>query len=102
NETTVFKTSAICSCRSHLGLRRTAVNKSNHRHCGLLRARRERPRRRAAEKCNEIAPHHCRCPEARTALYRLNLGDWKRPPWVRNRHVPCNRSCPAKNGQIHH
>jgi hypothetical protein len=31
----------------------------DHRHCRLLRARRERPRnRRAAEHCDEIAPLH--------------------------------------------
>jgi hypothetical protein len=33
------------------------VKKSDHRHCALLRARRERPSRsRAAEKRDEVAP----------------------------------------------
>src|SRR6516165_1702207 len=36
--------------------RRSAVEKAYHRHRRLLRARRERPRRRAAEKRDEIAP----------------------------------------------
>jgi len=31
------------------------VKKSDHRHCLLLRARRERPRRRGAEKRDEFA-----------------------------------------------
>ena len=34
------------------------VDESNHRHCWLLRACRERPRRRAAKKIDEFAPSH--------------------------------------------
>src|SRR5262249_61815860 len=34
---------------------RSAVKEPNHRHRGLLRARRERPRRRAGQQRNEIA-----------------------------------------------
>src|SRR5215475_7256064 len=34
------------------------VKKSDHRHRRLLRARRERPRNRAAEKGYELAPSH--------------------------------------------
>src|SRR5262249_48722280 len=30
----------------------------HHRHCRLLRARRERPRRRASEQRDEVAPFH--------------------------------------------
>jgi|SRR5215475_1182080 len=38
---------------------RAVVEKPNHRHRWLLRARRERPRRsRAAEKRDEVAPFH--------------------------------------------
>src|SRR5262249_11221242 len=38
---------------------RRAVEDPNHRHCRLLRARRERPRdRRSAEERNELAPFH--------------------------------------------
>ena len=37
----------------------------------LLRARRERPRRRAAEKRDELAPPHVRSQAQETALYRL-------------------------------
>src|SRR6516165_10255346 len=40
-------------------LRRAAVEKPDDRHCRLLRARRERPRRyRATEQRDEIAPLH--------------------------------------------
>jgi len=39
----------------------TAQN-SDHRHRWLLRARRERPRRRAAQECDEIAPSHAKLP----------------------------------------
>src|SRR5262249_52803931 len=37
---------------------RFAVEKPDYRHRRLLRARRERPRGRAAEKSNELAPFH--------------------------------------------
>src|SRR5262249_48082605 len=39
-------------------LRHTGIDKSDHRHRRLLRARRERPRRRAAEQRDELAPIH--------------------------------------------
>src|SRR5262249_13208993 len=39
-------------------VRRCAVEETDHRHCRLLRARRERPRRSAAEKRDERAPFH--------------------------------------------
>src|SRR5215475_12841929 len=39
--------------------KRRAAEESNHRHRGLLRARRERPRdRRAPEQRDELAPFH--------------------------------------------
>src|SRR5215467_9092129 len=37
---------------------RAAAQIPHHRHCGLLRPRRERPRRRAAEQRDERAPPH--------------------------------------------
>ena len=53
---------------------------------GLLRARRERPRRRAAEECDEVAPvqlielHHKHQPEARAAaISELILSVLTRP-----------------------
>jgi hypothetical protein len=45
---------------------RAVVQKANHRHGGLLRARRQRPRRRAAKCRDELAPPHV-CP-VRTRL----------------------------------
>src|SRR5262249_47107086 len=39
-------------------LRHTGIDKPNPRHRRLLRARRERPRRRAAEQRDELAPIH--------------------------------------------
>jgi len=39
----------------------------------LLRARRERPSRRAAEECNEVAPSHARLPVAYKAYQRAAL-----------------------------
>src|SRR5262245_46361775 len=41
-----------------VGLRRAWTEESDHRHRRLLRARRERPRSRAAEKRNELAALH--------------------------------------------
>jgi len=37
-------------------VRGPAVEKPDHRHRGLLRARRKRPQRRAAEQRDEVAP----------------------------------------------
>src|SRR5262249_54107342 len=42
--------------RSWFGFRRSSVKQSNHRHRRLLRARHDRPPRRAAEQRNEVAP----------------------------------------------
>ena len=39
-------------------LSRSGVDKSNYRHRRLLRTRRKRPRRRAAEQRDEVAPSH--------------------------------------------
>src|SRR5262249_57196775 len=41
--------------------RRRGPHEPNHRHRRLLRARRERPRRRAAEKRDEVAPTDVDC-----------------------------------------
>src|ERR1700738_850943 len=48
--------------------RRAAAEKPNHRHLCLLRARRERPRRRAAEKANELTSPHIRTQAQGTAI----------------------------------
>src|SRR3974390_3546412 len=45
-------------------LGRPAIEKPDHRHRRLLRARRERPCRRATEKCDELAPLHSITPSA--------------------------------------
>jgi hypothetical protein len=45
---------------------RYTIKKPDHRHRGLLRARRQRPcRRRAAEKCDELAPFNRLTPSPR-------------------------------------
>src|SRR5262245_12271616 len=41
-----------------VGLRRAGTEEADHRHTRLLRARRQRPRRRAAEQRYEIAAFH--------------------------------------------
>src|SRR5262245_53805235 len=53
-------TQAFAECREHrcAGLGRTRVEISDHRHWCLLRARRQRPRRRAAEQRDELAAFH--------------------------------------------
>jgi hypothetical protein len=45
-------------CVAGISLLRTRMQESDHRHCRLLRAGRERPRSRAAEQRNELAPPH--------------------------------------------
>src|SRR5262249_50631139 len=42
----------------HVRRGRRRAKKPDHWHCGLLRARRDRPRRRAAEQRDELAPLH--------------------------------------------
>src|SRR6516164_986356 len=44
--------------QARVGLCRGGMKKSNHRSRRLLRARRERPRRRTAKQSNELAPPH--------------------------------------------
>src|SRR5262249_3299463 len=39
-----------------------APQEPDHRHRGLLRACRERPRGRAAQECDEVAPAHAKLP----------------------------------------
>jgi hypothetical protein len=50
---------------------RTAAEQSDHRNRTLLRLRRERPPRRAAEKANELTSPHTRTQAQGPALYRL-------------------------------
>jgi hypothetical protein len=55
-------------------LGRCAVEKSDHRHCRLLRARRERPRGyRATEQTNELAPLHVGPPANQAAARAVGL-----------------------------
>ncbi|MFZ1089529.1 MAG: hypothetical protein WAN75_09735, partial [Xanthobacteraceae bacterium] len=52
-----------------------AVEKADHRHCQLLRARRDRPRRHAAEEGNELAPsHELSSKKADNLAYHLTAG----------------------------
>src|SRR5262249_40532064 len=48
-------------------IRRLAVKEPDHRHRRLLRARRERPRGRAADKRDELAPLHSMTSSARAS-----------------------------------
>src|SRR5262245_47641031 len=50
---------ALTKCAQTLRERCSSAKKPNHRHRRLLRARRERPRRRAAEQRDELAPFQC-------------------------------------------
>jgi len=54
----LFETQTECAKQVRVRVERCAVEKSNHRHRRLLRARRERPRRRPAEQRDERAPLH--------------------------------------------
>src|SRR5262249_58990107 len=47
--------------------RRSVVEEPDHRHCRLLRARRERPRRRTAEQRDELAAFHSITSSARAS-----------------------------------
>src|SRR5262249_38178253 len=49
---------AKCGGKRSISCWRFTVEKPNHRHRRLLRTRRERPRRRAAEERDEVAPRH--------------------------------------------
>src|SRR5262245_29423090 len=49
---------ALTKCAQTLRERCSSAKKPNHRHRRLLRPRRERPRRRAAEQRDELAPSH--------------------------------------------
>src|SRR4029450_10162463 len=57
-------------------IERSTTDKANYRHCRLLRTRRERPRHRAAEKCDELAAlDHSITSSARA----MNVGGSSRP-----------------------
>src|SRR5262245_57105224 len=69
------KTTPECGIEMHgVGLRQ-AAEISNHRHCRLLRSRRERPRGRAAEQCYELAALHSITSSARAS----SVGGISRP-----------------------
>ena len=46
-----------------------AVEKSNHRHCRLLRACHQRPRRRPAKPCDKRASSHSMTSSARASRF---------------------------------
>src|SRR5262249_62070690 len=54
----VFEALAKCAQAVRNRIRRPAVEKTDHRHRDLLRARRERPRRSAAEQRDELTALH--------------------------------------------
>ena len=54
---------------------RGRAHESDHRHCGLLRSRRERPRSRAAEKANELTPPHGLRPQGRGPHPSISSGE---------------------------
>jgi hypothetical protein len=76
DKTSFLETFAECGYEVGPIGKRSAVEKSNHRHRRLLRPRRERPRRRrAAEQRDELAPPH-----SRTSLARAtNTSDKETP-----------------------
>src|SRR5262249_13699412 len=53
-------------CHHPTRFRRTTSEISDHRHRALLRPRRERPRRRAADERDEVAPFHSAISSPRT------------------------------------
>src|SRR5262249_61197553 len=54
-----------CPTPAVLSAARPPAEPADHRHRRLLRARRERPRRRAAEQCDELAALHSMTSSAR-------------------------------------
>jgi hypothetical protein len=65
--------------RSHViqsFLRRLDVHEADHRHRRLLRARRERPRRRPANESDELAPPHGLSP-LRPGTAPYHIIEWK-------------------------
>src|SRR5262245_57193530 len=58
-ETRLAKASAVGGQATRKRWRRSAIEKTDYRHCGLLRPCRNRPRHRcAAEQCDELAAFH--------------------------------------------
>src|SRR5262249_61880151 len=62
-----IQTSTICAQMGRRRSRRLKAEKPDHRHRWLLRARRERPRGRAAEQRYERAPPHAITSSARAS-----------------------------------
>src|SRR5215468_4272366 len=58
DQAAVLEALTKCAEQMRVGGGRCAVEEADDRHRRLLRARRERPRRRAAEKHDELAPSH--------------------------------------------
>src|SRR5262249_20209732 len=58
---------------------RATADEPNHRHCLLLRPRRERPCRRAAEQRDELAPFHIRGHSITSSALASSCGGTSRP-----------------------
>src|SRR5262249_5817480 len=54
----IFESLAECAQTVRVVVRRCGIEPPDHRHCRLLRARRQRPRCRAAEQRDEVAARH--------------------------------------------
>jgi hypothetical protein len=83
--------SAVDRCRLARG---PAAKEPDHRHCRLLRARRERPRCRAAEKRNELTTPHARppTPEGHRSDSNRDIGrDQRCPLWARSGLMHCSK-----------
>src|SRR5262249_19146706 len=65
----------LAECRHQVKVKGLAVEKSDYRHRGLLRPRRERPRRRAAEQRDEVPSFHSITSSARAS----SIGGTSRP-----------------------
>src|SRR5207249_10276626 len=78
----VFEAQAKCAQTARRGVRRSGVEKPDHRHRRLLRGRRERPRgRRTTNKRDELAPPHGTYPKAKDR--RLTIAGLERVGGVR-------------------
>jgi hypothetical protein len=87
DETHLAKASAVRGHPTRKNLRHCAIEKADHRHRRLLRARRERPRYGRADKGDKLAPSHA-CYEATTSLRpAARLPHRALAVWLRD-HVP--------------
>src|SRR5262245_31357206 len=73
-----FQALTECGHHRHVAVRRCTVDECDQRHRCLLRARRERPRCRAADERDEVAPLHSITSSARAST----VGGTSRPSAV--------------------